>query len=103
MNCKDIDEALNGISPDKNGKLRGRGRVIDKLHSLHLQSINRVSMSGMWAVALVYAGKGERKLRQTFVSAWNSDAALGAAVKEFFHEMEGMELTMYSIKQIVRP
>jgi len=45
MNCKQIETILNKLTVSKNGKILGKSRIIDELHSLHLRTIevNKIS------------------------------------------------------------
>lgn len=39
FDAQSIDDILNGLKTDKNGRIRGKNRVTDQLQSLYLQSI----------------------------------------------------------------
>lgn len=38
MNCKTIEELLGGIKVNARGSMRGKNKVIDKIHAAHLKS-----------------------------------------------------------------
>ena len=40
MNCEQIDEMLSGLKVSKNGRLLGKSKAVDKIHSEHLKNID---------------------------------------------------------------
>mgnify|MGYP001571481777 CR=1 FL=1 len=43
MNCQQISDILDELKADKNGRIRGKNRVIDKLHALYLNDEKIIS------------------------------------------------------------
>lgn len=39
MKAEELEKILNELTTDKNGHIRGKGRVMDKIQSLHLTEI----------------------------------------------------------------
>lgn len=39
MKAKDLERILDDLTSDKNGHIRGKGRAMDKIQSLHLTEI----------------------------------------------------------------
>lgn len=44
MNCQDIETELNKLKVNSLGSVRGKGRVTDKIHSLHLKKLDNELM-----------------------------------------------------------
>lgn len=40
MNCQEIENVINGLKVDSLGRIRGKNKVIDKIHSAHLKKID---------------------------------------------------------------
>jgi hypothetical protein len=45
MNCQKIDDAINELKVDSLGRIRGKSKVIDKIHSMHLTELDNVLMN----------------------------------------------------------
>ena len=40
MNCQQIENIINELKVDSLGRIRGKSKVIDKLHSKHLKKVD---------------------------------------------------------------
>ena len=41
FNAQSLEDIFNNLKSDKNGNIRGKGRAIDKIHSLHLRAMKQ--------------------------------------------------------------
>lgn len=101
MNCQQIDDAISELKPDKNKRLRNKNRVIDHIHSMHLQEMHDEVQKhkNKWSVSLCYMDDTNSYLRAKIVTANNSNEALGIVMVEFLKEFKdkGMHITMHVI------
>lgn len=56
MNCQIIEEKLNCLSVDKAGRIRGKSKCVDAIHSEHLKSIDSKLMDVRLFVAKLSTG-----------------------------------------------
>ena len=40
MNCQEIETIVNDLKVDSLGRIRGKNKVIDRLHSAHLKAVD---------------------------------------------------------------
>jgi len=40
MNCQQIENIINQLKADSAGRIRGKNKVIDRIHSLHLKKVD---------------------------------------------------------------
>ena len=56
MNCQEIETILNNLKVDSLGRIRGKNKAIDKLHSEHLKKIDSDMMDIRVYVAKMSTG-----------------------------------------------
>jgi len=56
MNCQTIEEKLNQLSVDKAGRIRGKSKCIDAIHSEHLKAVDNKLMDVRVFVARLQLG-----------------------------------------------
>ena len=44
MDCQKIYDALEGLRVNSRGQMRGKNKVVDEIHSLHLKNMDEVLM-----------------------------------------------------------